>query len=146
LDDLDGKYREEISSTAFLVVQTSRHSFQVWLAIPGAEPGFASRLVKGIGADSSASRAGRLAGTPNCKSKYAPDFPAVRIFLAEPGDSPGASSWRGFSRRLRRGPRGNPDHIPAVAAGRITSGFCAELPGRRTAGRIAPAPIISGAN
>jgi hypothetical protein len=53
-------------------------------------------LVKGIGADSSASRAGRVPGTPNCKPKYEPDFPAVRTFSVQPGRIATPAELEGF--------------------------------------------------
>jgi hypothetical protein len=85
LDDLDSQYRDAMRCRAFLAVQTSPGNYQVWIAIRGAGPGFVSRLVRGIGSDCSASGAGRIAGTPNCKPKYAPDFPMVEVFWIEAG-------------------------------------------------------------
>jgi hypothetical protein len=85
LDDIDAHGREELAPSAFLVVRTSASGYQVWIAIAGAEAGFVSCLVRGIGADCSASGAGRLPGSPNCKAKYAPDFPAVKASLVQPG-------------------------------------------------------------
>jgi hypothetical protein len=85
LDDIDAHRREEIAPSAFLVVRTSTIGYQVWLAIADAPADLVRRLVKGSGADCSASGAGRLPGTPNCKPKYAPDFPAVQAFLLQPG-------------------------------------------------------------
>jgi len=85
LDDIDASRRDEIAPYAFLVVRTSPAGYQVWTAIAGAEAGFVSRLVKGIGADCSARGAGCLPGSPNCKPKYKPDFPAVQAFLLQPG-------------------------------------------------------------
>lgn len=85
LDDLNPALQERMASKAFLVVETSPGNYQVWLAIRGSEPGLVSRLIRGIGSDSSASRAGRLAGTPNCKPKYDPNFPMVRVFKVESG-------------------------------------------------------------
>jgi len=117
------------------------NGYQVWVAIAGAEAGFVSRLVRGIGADCSASRAGRLPGTPNCKAKYAPDFPAVQAFslqrgrIVAPADlerflappvqfspprvSPGGDSprgWPDYERALRGAPKkkdGGPDRSRA---------------------------------
>jgi hypothetical protein len=96
LDDIDAHRREEIAPSAFLVVQTSPGNYQVWIAIADAESGFVSRLVKGIGADCSASRAGRLPGSPNCKAKYEPDFPVVRAFSVQLGRIAMPAQLEGF--------------------------------------------------
>ena len=79
LDDLEAGKVERVRSRALLIVETSPGNFQVWLAIEGGDKALMQRLKKGIGSDSRASGAGRLAGSPNCKPKYAPNFPAVRI-------------------------------------------------------------------
>ena len=85
LDDLAAGQLERVRSRSFLIVETSVGNYQVWIAIEDGDVDFIKRLMKGVGADSRANCAGRLAGTPNCKKKYAPDFPAVRIAAVQPG-------------------------------------------------------------
>jgi hypothetical protein len=85
LDDIDAQKRAAIEPGSFLVTETSPGNFQIWIAIIDAPADLVRRLVKGIGADCSASRAGRLPGSPNCKVKYGPNYPAVRAFLLQPG-------------------------------------------------------------
>jgi hypothetical protein len=66
-------------------VQTSPGNHQAWIAVEGGDREFTSRVKKGTGADGSASGAVRLAGVPNYKRKYAPQFPTVTIDAAQPG-------------------------------------------------------------
>ena len=79
LDDIRGGALERMRSKAFLTLETSPGSYQAWLAIVGADDRLVRRLVKNVGVDWNASCAVRVAGSPNCKVKYAPDFPTVRI-------------------------------------------------------------------
>lgn len=79
LDDLEARQVDRVRSRGFLIVEPSPLNFQVWLAIEGGDKALAQRLMNGIGSDRGASCACRLAGSPNVKPKYAPDFPAVRI-------------------------------------------------------------------
>ena len=79
LDDLDGQKLERIAPRAFLTLETSPGNYQAWLAIEGANDEQVRRMVRSMAVDWNASRAVRVAGTPNCKPKYAPNFPAVRI-------------------------------------------------------------------
>ncbi len=66
-------------------MQTSPGNHQAWIAVEGGDREFTSRVKKGTGADGSASGAVRLAGVPNYKRKYAPQFPTVTIDAAQPG-------------------------------------------------------------
>ena len=79
LDDLDAQKLERIAPRAFLTLETSPGNYQAWLAIEGASDDLVRRMVRSMDVDWNASRAVRVAGTPNCKPKYAPNFPAVRI-------------------------------------------------------------------
>ena len=79
LDDIGGAVLDRMRSRAFLRIETSPGNYQAWLSIAGGNDGLVRRLVKQVGCDWNASRAVRLAGTPNCKPEYAPDFPCVRI-------------------------------------------------------------------
>ena len=86
LDDLkDVGQLDRVKGTAFLTVETSPGNFQVWLAIEGGDDALVKRLMKGIGSDPRANCSGRVAGSPNVKPKYAPDFPMVRIAALQPG-------------------------------------------------------------
>jgi hypothetical protein len=85
LDDLKTGQIDRVREKAFLTVETSRGNFQVWLAIEGGDEAFVKRLMKGIGSDPRANCSGRVAGSPNVKLKYAPDFPTVRIVGLQPG-------------------------------------------------------------
>ena len=55
------------------------------MLIEGADAVFAKRLMKGIGSDSRANCSGRVAGSPNIKRKYAPNFPMVKLVAVQPG-------------------------------------------------------------
>lgn len=86
LDDLSAEKLAVIRSAAFCIVETSPDNFQAWIAIKGSQDeDFARRLKQGAGADVNASGATRWAGTANFKAKYAPDFPVIRLCLAQPG-------------------------------------------------------------
>lgn len=85
LDDLDAGRCERLQGKAFLIVETSPGSFQVWILIKGGDSEFVKRLMKGIGSDSRANCSGRVAGSPNVKQKYAPDFPMVKLAAVQPG-------------------------------------------------------------
>ena len=140
LDDLDAARVATLQSRAFLVVETSPGNYQAWFAIRGATRELARRLARAAGADECASLACRLAGAPNVKAKYSPDFPTVRLArinceriaatdhftdLVPPPPPPPpvqtarASKSAGYS----PGPRGWPDYerclcgAPAAASG-----------------------------
>jgi hypothetical protein len=86
LDDLKADQLPRIAPAVFLITETSPANFQAWAALTQAEDkDFARRLKKGVGADPSASGAGRIAGSFNFKDKYAPAFPRVQIHAAAPG-------------------------------------------------------------
>ena len=85
LDDLNALQLDRVRSSAFLSVETSPQNFQAWLMIEGGDAAFAKRLMKEIGSDSRANCSGRVAGSPNVKLKYAPDFPMVKIVAVQPG-------------------------------------------------------------
>jgi hypothetical protein len=85
LDDLDGGQLDRAALHAFLSVETSPGNFHVWLAVEGGDAAFAKRVMKAIGSDPRASGSGRIAGSPNVKQKYAPNFPMVRIVEVQPG-------------------------------------------------------------
>jgi hypothetical protein len=86
LDDLKADQIPRIAPAVFLITETSPANFQAWVALAEAEnKDFARRLKKAVGADPSASGAGRIAGSFNFKDKYAPDFPRVAIQKATPG-------------------------------------------------------------
>jgi hypothetical protein len=127
LDDLDAGQLERVHAVAFLLVETSPRNHQAWLAIENGTDDFVRRLVRTIGVDWNASRAVRIAGSPNCKTKYAPDFPVVRIVGSCPGswttpavlesfglvaDEPVPRAALRVSARVvyRSGPRGWPDY------------------------------------
>jgi hypothetical protein len=85
LDDLNGVQLDRVRSRAFLTVETSTENFQAWLAIEDGDAAFVKRTMKGIGSDSRANCSGRVAGSPNVKSKYSPNFPMVRLVAVQPG-------------------------------------------------------------
>jgi hypothetical protein len=86
LDDLTAQALERVRPAAFLCLQTSPGNYQAWVAVHDAgDPDFARRLRKGAGADPTASGATRVAGHPNFKDKYAPNFPRVEITHLAPG-------------------------------------------------------------
>jgi DNA invertase Pin-like site-specific DNA recombinase len=90
LDDLPRERIDVLAPVACLTLETSPGNHQAWIAmsdLPAGEEGkdFARRLRKGVWADLNASGATRVAGTPNFKVKYQPDFPIVRIIHSAPG-------------------------------------------------------------
>jgi hypothetical protein len=125
LDDLKASDVDRVREKAFLIVETSPGNFQVWIAIVDGDGALVKRLMTGIGSDTRASCSGRIAGSPNVKRKYAPDFPMVRIVALQPGRrvtraeleslgllapqlitrSPASSQFRGST-----APRGWPDY------------------------------------
>lgn len=85
LDDLDRQQCDRIKHLALLVIETSPHNYQAWLAIEECDKPTERRLKIGIGADRQASGATRLAGSLNFKEKYSPNYPRVRIAHVSPG-------------------------------------------------------------
>lgn len=86
LDDLTAEAVERAKPIAFLCLQTSPGNYQAWVAVRhSSDPDFTRRLRKGVGADPTASGATRIAGHPNFKEKYAPNFPRVEITHLAPG-------------------------------------------------------------
>src|SRR3954453_19475570 len=86
LDDLKSDQLAPLAPAVFLTLETSPGNYQAWAALRSMEDkDFARRLRKGTGADATASGATRVAGSLNFKTKYAPNFPRVRIATAQPG-------------------------------------------------------------
>lgn len=90
LDDLGTDKVKALIPVACLTLETSPANHQAWIAVSDLSAGgeakdFARRLRKGVGADITASGATRVAGTPNYKRKYEPDFPTVKILHSAPG-------------------------------------------------------------
>jgi RepB DNA-primase N-terminal domain len=79
LDDLTSSQVDRVRAMSFLVLETSPDNFQAWLAAKEADADTPRRLKKAAGADPNASGATRLAGSYNFKSKYAPEYPRVRL-------------------------------------------------------------------
>jgi hypothetical protein len=85
LDDLKADKLPHLAAAMFLIIETSSGNHQAWLAMPGAhDKEFARRVRRGAGADLSASGATKIAGSLNFKTKYAPNFPRVKILEAQP--------------------------------------------------------------
>jgi hypothetical protein len=86
LDDLDYEQLEPLCAVSCLILETSPGNHQAWIAVSdlgSAEAkDFARRLRKGTNADLTASGATRMAGVPNYKRKYEPEFPEVKILQA----------------------------------------------------------------
>jgi len=85
LDDLGGERLGAVRPVAFLCVETSPGNFQAWVAIKAGSAGDIKRLKHGVGSDARANGSVRIAGSPNCKRRYAPDFPVVRTAGLQPG-------------------------------------------------------------
>jgi hypothetical protein len=85
LDDLDESAIERLRPVSFLVLRTSPHNHQAWVAVVDADEDFARRLRRGAGADLAASGATRVSGSINFKEKYTPAFPRVETVHADPG-------------------------------------------------------------
>jgi hypothetical protein len=79
LDDLASSQVDRVCAFSFLVLETSPGNFQAWLAVKVADSDTARRVKRAAGADPNASGATRIAGSYNFKSKYAPDYPRVRL-------------------------------------------------------------------
>src|SRR6185369_11772422 len=84
LDDLSGSQLDRVCRFSFLVLETSPENFQAWVAVTDATPETIRRVKKAAGADRNASGATRLAGSYNFKSKYAPNYPRVRLHSIAP--------------------------------------------------------------
>jgi RepB DNA-primase N-terminal domain len=84
LDDLSASQLDRVHGFSFLVLETSPENFQAWVAVTGASPETIRRVKKAAGADLNASGATRLAGSYNFKSKYAPNYPCVRLHSIAP--------------------------------------------------------------
>lgn len=84
LDDLSASQLDRVRGFSFLVLETSPGNFQAWVAVTNASPETIRRVKKAAGADLNASGATRLAGSYNFKSKYAPDYPRVRLHSIAP--------------------------------------------------------------
>ena len=92
LDDLGAEQLERVRPAAFIIHATSLGSHQAWIAVSGLPEGkeafkqFMRRVRQAVGGnDKSASHATRIAGTENCKTKYAPHFPTVTILETHHG-------------------------------------------------------------
>ena len=84
LDDLSASQLDRLRRFSFLVLETSPENFQAWVAVTDASPETIRRVKKAAGADLNASGATRLAGSYNFKSKYAPNYPRVRLHCIAP--------------------------------------------------------------
>jgi RepB DNA-primase from phage plasmid len=84
LDDLSASQLDRVRAFSFLVLETSPENFQAWVAVTDASPETVRRVKKAAGADLNASGATRLAGSYNFKSKYAPNYPRVRLHSIAP--------------------------------------------------------------
>jgi RepB DNA-primase from phage plasmid len=84
LDDLSASQLDRVRAFSFLVLETSSENFQAWVAVTDASPETIRRVKKAAGADLNASGATRLAGSYNFKSKYAPNYPRVRLHSIAP--------------------------------------------------------------
>jgi RepB DNA-primase N-terminal domain len=84
LDDLSASQLDRVRAFSFLVLETSPENFQAWVAVTDASPETIRRVKKAAGADLNASGATRLAGSYNFKSKYAPNYPRVRLHSIAP--------------------------------------------------------------
>ena len=84
LDDLSASQLDRVRRFSFLVLETSPENFQAWVAVRYASPETIRRVKKAAGADLNASGATRLAGSYNFKSKYAPNYPRVRLHSIAP--------------------------------------------------------------
>jgi len=83
LDDLDTRKANQILSYSLMAIETLLGNFQVWVAVQERDADFARRLKKGVGADMGASGAVKIAGSLNIKSKYAPNFPRVKVVFVD---------------------------------------------------------------
>jgi hypothetical protein len=84
LDDLSASQLDRVRRFSFLVLETSPENFQAWIAVTDASAETIRRVKKAAGADLNASGATRLAGSYNFKSKYAPNYPSVRLHSIAP--------------------------------------------------------------
>jgi hypothetical protein len=84
LDDLSASQLDRVRGFSFLVLETSPENFQAWVAVRDASPETSRRIKIAAGADLNASGATRLAGSYNFKSKYAPNYPRVRLHSIAP--------------------------------------------------------------
>jgi len=109
LDDLSASQLDRVHRFSFLVLETSPENFQAWVAVTDASPETARRVKKAAGADLNASGATRLAGSYNFKSKYAPNYPRVRLNSIAPQH---AVTVAGLNRAGLIAPE---EHMPSAA-------------------------------
>jgi hypothetical protein len=84
LDDLSASQLDRVRGFSFLALETSPENFQAWVTVTDASSETIRRVKKAAGADLNASGATRLAGSYNFKSKYAPNYPRVRLHSIAP--------------------------------------------------------------
>jgi hypothetical protein len=89
LDDLKADQLERVRPASFLIFSTSPGNYQAWVAVSGYSGDTVDlcrsvRTALGAG-DHAATGSTRIAGSENFKSKYAPEFPMVRIVHGVPG-------------------------------------------------------------
>jgi hypothetical protein len=84
LDDLSASQLDRVRAFSFLILETSPENFQAWVAVSDGSPDTTRRIKKAAGAELNASGATRLAGSYNFKSKYAPNYPRVRLHSIAP--------------------------------------------------------------
>jgi len=113
LDDLSASQLDRLRRFSFLVLETSPENFQAWVGVTDASPETIRRVKKAAGADLNASGATRLAGSYNFKSKYAPNYPRVRLHSIAPLHTVtvGELDRAGLTAREDRTPRA-PRHAP----------------------------------
>jgi hypothetical protein len=151
LDDVCRAGLERLRTTTFLNLTTSPENHQAWIAVRECDVDLARRLLRGNGADPSASGATRVAGSVNFKRKYAPNFPTVQILEATPkrtvtqaelealgllgapdpmpvmplrraGQGRGAKQWASYERCLQNAPLAHHRGRPDVSRADFT--FC----------------------
>ena len=113
LDDLSASQLDRVRRFSFLVLETSPENFQAWVAVTDASTETIRRVKKAAGADLNASGATRLAGSYNFKSKYAPNYPRVRLHSIAPlhAVTPGELDRAGLIAPEEHTPRA-PRHAP----------------------------------
>jgi hypothetical protein len=96
LDDLPVDVWNRVRHLAFLVISTSADKRQAWIATEGCDWNFHKRVVHAAGCDSSANGWVRIAGSPNVKPQYSPNFPTVRIEATASRPKVGPEEFRGL--------------------------------------------------
>jgi hypothetical protein len=121
LDDLSESQIDRIRILAFLVIQTSPARRQAWCLAEGCDSSFCQRVKRAAGSDLGANGWVRVAGTPNVKPHYGPNFPIVHVERVQSGLKVTPAQFRELG--LVAPPDAMPRPVRAAPCGRKPKAF-----------------------